>query len=287
MQFSINDFTLLEVRNSQKREIVDYGIKMVGAPLEWTETMGKGIKVGIIDTGIDLKHEDLKYRVREVINTTSSNRKDVTDKNGHGTHVAGIIAAEKNGVGVVGVAPESDLYIVKAFKDDGLADFEAIKEGIAWLIEKRVDVINMSFSSKSTLPEYQKIINEAYTRGISLVCAAGNDGYGADLNTDTIEYPAKFDETIAVIAVDINERRADFSAVGLRAEIAAAGKNIYSCFPSNKYAVLSGTSMAAPIITGAVAILQAKAMNRYKRKLTPSEIKLILQIYTENLGKKG
>ena len=287
MSVRISDFTVLDVRRGQSREVIDYGIEMVGAPLEWSETMGAGIKVGVIDTGIDINHEDLRGNIKGYANFTSSDRKNIIDENGHGTHVAGIIAAKRNNIGVVGVAPKADLYIAKAFDKDGRADFDAIRDSIIWMMEQNVDVINMSFSSNNSNTQYQQVISEASRQGITLVCAAGNRGKGETQNTNTVGYPARFDQTIAVIAVDVQKRRADFSSVGPEAEIAAAGKEIYSCYPDNKYATLSGTSMATPVIAGAVALLHAKSMIRYKRKLTPEEVRLLLHIYAEDLGDVG
>lgn len=287
MDFKISDFNVKDVRTSQKQEVIDYGIEMVGAPLEWGETMGKGVKVGIIDTGIDLEHEDLKGRVKNYINFTSSNKQDIKDENGHGTHVAGIIAAKRNGIGVVGVAPEADLYIAKAFDKDGRAEFDTIRSGLQWMMEQGVHVVNMSFSSQTATSEYQQLVKNVYQNQTLMVCAAGNEGIASGGNGDTIGYPAKFDQTVAVTAVDIHKKRADFSSEGSRAEIAAAGKDIYSTYKNNSYATLSGTSMATPIITGAVAILQAKGIRRYNRRLTPDEIRLLLHIYTEDLGAIG
>ncbi|MGE4282731.1 MAG: S8 family peptidase [Clostridia bacterium] len=287
MRVKISDYKILDVRKSQKKEVIDYGVEMIGAPLEWGETRGKGIKVGVVDTGADLKHEDLGGRIKEYVNFTSSDRRNAMDDNGHGTHVAGIIAAEHNDVGIIGVAPEADLYIAKAFDKDGSADFDAIRNSIEWMAERNVDVINMSFSSQSITKEYQSLISEISRSGISLVCAAGNEGISKEGDGNTIGYPARFKETIAVTAVDVKKNRTDFSSVGTEAEIAAAGKDIYSCYTDNSYATLSGTSMATPMITGAVALLQAKGLSRYKRKLTPDEIRLLLHIYSEDLGDLG
>jgi len=287
MEFKLSDYRVLEVRKELKQETIDYGVRMVGAPLEWDETMGKGIKVGVIDTGIDLNHEDLKGRIKGYVNFTTSDRNDVNDENGHGTHVAGIIAAQRNGKGVVGVAPEADLYIAKAFDKDGTAEFEAIRDSIEWMIQQDVHVINMSFSSQTSSREYQQIVQKAYDNNICLVCAAGNEGPASGGKGDTIGFPAKFQETIAVTAVDMNKKRADFSSEGADAEIAAAGKDILSCYKNNSYATLSGTSMATPIISGAAAILQAKGIRRYGRRLTPEEIRLLLHIYSEDLGSVG
>ncbi|MBR5507784.1 MAG: S8 family peptidase [Clostridia bacterium] len=282
--FKISDYKLIKIDAKRNDEIIDYGVKMVGAPLEWNETMGEGIKVGIIDTGVCSSHPDLHRRIADGKNFTAEDIRTFEDYNGHGTHVAGIVAAERNGIGVVGVAPKSDLYIAKAFDKSGKTDYNAIEKSIMWLIDRKVDVINMSFSSPNTFMRYNRLIHMANQKGITLICAAGNDGANGK---NTIGYPAKFDETIAVSAVDINKQVADFSSVGNEAEISAAGINIYSTFLDNGYAVLSGTSMATPIITGAVAILQAKGMMRYNRKLTPDEIRLLLNIYTEDLSGLG
>jgi subtilisin len=267
--------------------VIDYGVKMIGAPLEWYETMGKGVKVGIIDTGIDVKHEDLQGRIKEYANFTSSDRQNVIDDNGHGTHVAGIIAAEKNNIGVVGVAPQADLYIAKAFDSKGSADFGAVSRSLMWMAERNVDVVNMSFSSQTVNKQYYRLVSQLYQSGITLVCAAGNEGLSQEGNTNTIGYPAGFDQTIAVTAVDIYKKRADFSSVGTAAEIAAAGVDIYSCYKDNSYATLSGTSMAAPSITGAVALLQAKALKKQGKKLKPEEIRTMLHMYSEDLGETG
>lgn len=282
MNFRINDYKLLQTNYDPSREVIDYGVRMVGAPLEWGETMGEGIKVGIIDTGIDSDHFELKNRIKDGINTCAGGSLDnIEDENGHGTHISGIVAAEKNGKGVVGVAPKADLYIAKAFDSEGTSNFEAIEKSILWMIDKNVDVVNMSFSSAAGGRAYTELIHKLYINGTSVICAAGNEG---EQGENTIGYPAKFKETVAVSAVDINKNIADFSSKGSSAELCAAGINIYSTYLNGGFALLSGTSMAAPIITGAVAILHGKGMLRYGRRLTPDEIRLLLNIYTEDLS---
>ncbi|MBQ7900571.1 MAG: S8 family peptidase [Clostridia bacterium] len=277
--FKINDFTLLDVQYNPDREVIDYGVRMVGAPLEWGETMGENVRVGVIDTGVDTDHVELCNRIKDGINTIGGS--SIEDDNGHGTHISGIIAAEKNGVGVVGVAPKADLYIAKAFAKDGTSNFTAIEKAINWMIDRKVNVVNMSFSSTAGGRIYTELIRRLHQSGISVICAAGNEGEQGD---NTIGYPARFPETVAVSAVDINKHIATFSSKGNSAEICAAGIDIYSTYLDGGYAVLSGTSMAAPIITGAVALLQGKGRLRYGRWLTPDEIRLLLNIYTENLS---
>ena len=280
----ISDFDVLGISAGHSGEKIDYGVRMSGSPLEWEETMGEGIKVGIIDTGVDLTHPDLRGRIKASKNFIGG--ESAQDDNGHGTHVAGIIAAEKNGLGVVGVAPKADLYIAKAFNKEGTSQGDAISRSMSWLLSENVDVINMSFSSNTPENEYYGRIKEAYNRGVMMLCAAGNEGRDQS-GRDEVGYPAHYDETMAVAAVDIQKERADFSSQGAKVEIAAAGKDIYSTYLNGGYATLSGTSMATPIIAGCTALLQAKAKTRYNRKLSPDELRLVMQMYTEDLGIRG
>ena len=278
--FKLLEYNMLNTP-SASGEVMDYGIKMIGAPLEWTESKGKGIKVGIIDTGVDYNHPDLKDRIKGYENFSDENTD--MDLNGHGTHVAGIIGASLNGIGVVGVAPECEIYSAKAFKKDGSADNTAISKALEWLIEKDVNVINMSFASEKPSDEIYKKIQRAYNKGIILVAAAGNDGS----TVNSIGYPAKWKEVIAVTAVDIENKHAEFSSCGKEALVAAPGKEIYSTFPDNSYKALSGTSMSTPLIAGAVALFQCKARNRFKRFLSPSEMKLMICMYADDFGETG
>ncbi len=264
-------------------ERMDYGVRMAGANLEWHESMGEGIKIGVIDSGVDLYHPDLAGRVKKIRNFTSPDSDDVTDENGHGTHVAGIIAANKNGSGIVGVAPMASLYIAKAFGKNGTADDEAVAKSLNWLTSQKVNIINMSFSSNK-MPTYYDEIKKAYDKGIIIICAAGNSG---NVKNRQIGFPGRFPETISVASVDAGGRVSAFSSKNVNADIAAAGYEILSCFPGGKYARFSGTSMAAPIISGAAAILQRKAKNRMGRFLTPDEMKTVLCMHCEDIGKKG
>lgn len=265
---------------SRGKETIDYGVKLIGAPLEWNETMGEGIKIGVIDTGVDVNHPDLKDRIAEYINFSGDGT--LEDLSGHGTHVCGILAASYNGIGIIGVAPKAELYVAKAFKKDGSGDSKAIADSIEWLISKKVHVINMSFASdKESMLIYEKV-KKAYDEGIILVAAAGNDGAG-----NSIGYPAKWKEVIAVTAVDFQEKLVDFSSYGKEAKLAAAGKEIYSTYPGGGYKKLSGTSMAAPLISGAAALMQGKAKKRFSRFLTPREMELLLYMYADDFGEKG
>lgn len=276
-------FNIVDVLYETGEEKMDYGVAMSGANLEWEESMGEGIKIGIIDSGIDLYHPDLVGRVKKYRNFTSEDKNDVTDGNGHGTHVAGIMAANKNGRGIVGVAPMASLYIAKAFNKNGMAEDSVVSESLKWLIQNNVNIINMSFSSNS-VPSYYNEIKKAYDKGIIIVCAAGNNGRAKGRG---LGYPARYEETISVASVDMRGKVSDFSSRNVNADIAAAGFEILSCYPGGRYAKFSGTSMAAPIISGAAAILQKKAKNRLGRFLSPEEMRTVLCMHCEDIEKKG
>ena len=276
-------FSVKTILQDTSGERMDYGVQMSGANLEWHESMGEGIKIGVIDSGVDLHHPDLVGRVKKYKNFTSPDSDDVTDENGHGTHVAGIIAANKNGSGVVGVAPMSQLYVAKAFGKHGMAEDDVVAKSLEWLISNKVNIINMSFSSNK-MPTYYDEIKKAYEKGIIIVCAAGNNGNSKNRQ---LGYPGRFDETISVASVDASGKVSAFSSKHVDADIAAAGYEILSCYPGGKYARFSGTSMAAPIISGAAAILQRKAKNRMGRFLTPEEMRTVLCMHCEDIGKKG
>ena len=282
--YKIADYKVLNTK-SIINETVDYGVKMLGVMYEWRETKGKGIKVGVIDTGIDVKHNDLKNRIKKVVNFTGGKIDDVTDEVGHGTHVAGCIAAEQNGTGIVGAAPECDLYIAKAFDNNGVAVSGAVEKSLRWMIDNGVNIVNMSFSSEVANKSERMLINECYRNNVFLVAAAGNSGGEGD--ADTIGYPAKYSSVMAVTAVDMNKKRSTFSSQGDSAQLAAAGTDILSTYKNNSYALLSGTSMAAPLISGAAAVMQGKALLRFGRLLTVDELSTVMEIYADDLGSTG
>ena len=207
---------------------------------------------------------------------------NVEDGQGHGTHVAGIIAA--NGV-ITGVAPEVDLYIVKALGDDGKGTLESLIKGIEWCIAQDVDVISMSLGSQQDSKFLKTVLRRAVKKNIIPVCAAGNDARG-NHQVISIDYPAKYDFTIAVGAIDLNNNIANFSSAG-NVDVVAFGVKVLSTYKDGSYAILSGTSMATPFISGSVGLLQALAKQRLGRKLTIDEVKLILSLNARDLGKTG
>lgn len=270
--FKLPYFHVVEVQSQAPAEI-SYGVRMIGAPLEWTETRGEGVRVAVIDTGRP-NHPDLT--IADSVDFTGTGP---DDRRGHGTHCAGIIAANGN---IKGVAPAVELYTVKIFSDSGGTSSATIIQALDWCRENGIDVVSMSFAGPYDDLGVRQAIKRCYDADITLVAAAGN--FGRDYG---VMFPAKYSEVISVAAVDINKTPADWSAYGMELELAAAGVEVYSTYLGGQYALLSGTSMACPHITGACAILQAKAKRRLGHKLTPEQIRAALNLYAEDMGAPG
>lgn len=275
----IRDKTVKSSRTAiQPAQVLPWGISQIKANLSWTYSQGATVNVAVVDTGIDLTHPDLAAHIKGGINTiypANPYRRDssYTDDNGHGTHVSGIIGAINNTIGVVGVGPQINLYAVKVLDMNGSGYLSDIIEGLQWCASHNIKVANMSLGTTSDIISFHQAIQAAYNAGITLVAAAGNDG-----KANSVEYPAKYAEVIAVAATDSNNHLATFSSYGPQVAIAAPGVNIYSTYKGSIYAYLSGTSMATPHVTGTVAL--KLALGAY----TPAQIRIILQATATNLG---
>ncbi|MED4014556.1 MULTISPECIES: S8 family peptidase [Sutcliffiella] len=239
---------------------------------------GSGVKVAILDTGIDRNHEDLNVRGGHSVFTDSANRDPYYDGSGHGTHVAGTVAALNNSVGVLGVAYNAELYAVKVLNNSGSGSYAGIAEGIEWAVNNGMDIINMSLGGSMSSSILEEWCNIAYNSGVLVVAAAGNSGR-TNGRGDTVGYPAKYDSVIAVAAVDSSNNRASFSSTGPAVEIAAPGVNILSTTPGNSYASYNGTSMASPHVAGVAALVLAANPN-----LSNVELRNRLNDTAQNLG---
>ncbi len=226
-----------------------WGISRVNAPAVFSTNKGTGIKVCVIDTGIDYTHPDLAPNYVSGYDFYN-NDSDPMDDNGHGTHVAGIVAAADNDIGVVGVAPEAKLYGVKVLSSGGGGYWSDVIDGVLWAIDNDMDVINMSLGSSSSSASLQAACQTAYNAGIIIVAAAGNNGSYGTL------YPGNFDTVIAVGATDSSNTRAYFSSIGSAVELAAPGVNIYSTIlvSQGSYGYKNGTSMSSPHVAGIAAL---------------------------------
>ncbi|MEC2071346.1 S8 family peptidase [Alkalihalophilus marmarensis] len=267
----------------QSTPTIDWGVTRIGAPKVWEHGVtGEGIKVAVMDTGISTNHPDLKIQkgASFVPYTTSYN-----DDNGHGTHVAGIIAAQKNDIGVTGVAPDAQLYALKVLDDKGNGLTSYVVSAINWSLKEGVDIINLSLGGKNQSTSLQQAIQHAYSQGVLFVAAAGNEGSTRGLE-NTVDFPAAFDQVIAVSAVDQQDRRAVFaqgsSATGPTVEVAAPGLNIRSTYLNRQYNVQSGTSMAAPHVAGHLALLKQVYPDR-----THTQLRQLLRQQTVDLGNPG
>ena len=230
-------------------EVLPWGIDRIDAELVTTDNTSPAaaIKVGVIDTGIDLNHPDLKAIVKGGINTIMPSV-SYTDDNGHGTHVAGIIAALDNDIGVVGVSAKVDLYAIKVLNKRGSGYISDIIEGLQWAVDNHLQVVNMSLGASVDVQSFEDAVIAANKAGLVMVAAAGND-YGGPVN-----FPARYSEVIAVSAVGSDNKIASFSCVGPEIDLAAPGVAIYSTYKGSSYATMSGTSMAAPHVAGVAAL---------------------------------
>lgn len=261
-----------------KRQIVPTGIRRCGADRSSTARINGiddplDVDVAVVDTGIDPKHPDLN-----VVESVSFVRGGSGDPNGHGTHVAGIIAARDNGIGVVGVAPAARLWSVRVLDKKGFGSWSDIIDGLDWIAARadQIEVANLSLSDdlSSDNAVVQAAFDGLVAKGVTVVVAAGNaDAHGAHQASQAI--PARYDSVIAVSALadsngaagtsagtfrvagryfEFDESYADFSNYGPVVDLIAPGVSILSTYKNRKYAEISGTSQAAPHVTGAVAL---------------------------------
>jgi subtilase family protein len=268
------------VAQTQNYEALQYSPKLIKADLARRYSTGKGVRIALVDTGIDDEHKDLSGRIME--------RKNFTDDEGyrqdaHGTIMAGIIAAiPHNGFGIAGVAPNAKIISIKVLKQKsagtaptGTAD--VIVQGVDFAIQKRANVVNMSFGSPRRDSEVARIVKTAVRRGAVVVAAAGNSG-PRGLPT----YPAALDEVIAVSAVGHDYSFYASGTTGDYIDLTAPGVDILSTSPGNIFRPSTGTSEAAAHVTGVVSLLLEKRPNT-----SPMRIKDLLESTSTDLGDRG
>jgi subtilisin len=256
----------------ENHQIIPLGVERIGARRVWERTTGKEVKVAVLDTGIDINHPDLKINVAEGINLVSPGVVP-EDDHGHGTHIAGIIAAADNSSGVIGVSPAAQLYPVKVLNSRGEGTLTHILEGLQWCVDNGIQVINMSFGTDSHSVALEKAITVVHRAGIVMVAAAGNDG-----TNFSVDFPAAYHQTVAVGAVTSGDRLAWYSSRGSEITLVAPGDRVLSTIRGGRYGRLSGTSMATAHVTGAVALLL-----QMKPELEPWQVIKILTGSAEKL----
>jgi len=265
-------------------QVTPWGISDINAPAVWAHNnTGDPIKVGIIDTGISSSHPDLAANIKGGINTIKPSR-GWDDDNGHGSHVAGTIAALNNTQGVVGGAPQADLYAIKVLNSAGSGYYSDIIEGLQWAIDKHLQVVNMSLGGTSDYGPLHDAITAARNAGILVVAAAGNSG-------GSVIYPAAYPEALAVSALDSSHTLASWSSRGPEVDLSAPGVSIYSTYKGTGYATLSGTSMATPHVVASAVLLLNSAVSSYdinsNGQWDPSEAMQKLENTASDLGVSG
>ena len=263
---------------------ISWGVDRIDADLVWGTTTGIGVDVAVLDTGLDFDHPDLISNIAGGVNFAgwwwvdgSTLHYYWDDRNGHGSHCAGIVAAANNSIGIVGVAPKARLWAVKVLSDNGIGYASDTIQGLEWCADNGIEIVSMSFSGGYS-ESLKNACNAAYAAGVLLVTSAGNGCGGA------VNYPAGYDSVIAVSATNESDAIADFSSIGPAVELAAPGVNIQSTYRNGSYAVGSGTSMACPHVTGVAALIWS---NPELGITTAAEVRNRLQTTAEDLGAAG
>jgi len=264
-----------------------WGIPMIEANKAWDNTTGdRKVIVAVIDTGVDYTHEDLASVNKSIGWDFVNNDANPMDDNGHGTHVAGIIAATMNNrKGVVGVAPNITVMPIKVLNSAGSGYESDVADGIRWAADHGAKIISMSLGGDLPDPQtYEATRYAFFTKGVLIIAAAGNSG----LNQPS--FPGAYPWVIAVGALDSSGRRASYSQYGNFVDITAPGSNIIStvpkgtcelCDPSG-YSSLSGTSMATPYVSGVAALYWSHNMS-----LNNKQVAYMLLKSADDLGTPG
>ncbi|MBM7690714.1 subtilisin family serine protease [Peribacillus deserti] len=237
------------------------------------------VKVAVIDTGIDVKHPELKSKVISSVNILNPANPGQPDS--HGTHVAGIIAGEKNnGVGGYGINPNADILSIDVFGRSWSTNDYTIAQAIDKAIEQGAKVINMSLGSYAPSPLLEETVQKAISKGITIVAAAGNEAW------DMPSYPASYEGVISVGSINSKKSLSSYSNFGPTVDIVAPGEEVYSSIYEaeklSSFRNMSGTSMASPVVAGVASLVLAK-----NPSLTPAGVEFILKTTAQDMGAKG
>lgn len=257
--------------SSDSYAVMQWSIPKTMVPEAWQVTTGDtGTIIAVLDTGIDREHEDLAGRVVGEVNFTDS--PTISDIYGHGTHVAGIIAAmANNGIGIAGLAYDCRLLNVKVADDGGWVTSESLAKGIIWAVDHGARVINMSLYLLEPSVEVERAVEYAWGKGALLVASSGN------FLGNRVAYPAYYEKCLAVAATDARDEVTLWSGSGDWVEVAAPGVAIYSTLPGNSYQALSGTSMAAAHVSGLAGLLFTVARDRNGNVFTNDEVRAAIE----------
>ncbi|MFC4064669.1 S8 family peptidase [Actinoplanes subglobosus] len=262
-----------------------WDLDKISTPDAWEQSTGADVVVAVIDTGVDGDHPDLAGNVLTGYDAIDDTEGGDSDGNGHGTHVAGTVAAVAgNGEGIAGFAPDAKVLPVKVLDADGSGWSSDTAEGIVWAVDNGAQVINMSLGASESTDAEEAAVAYAIENGVTVVAAAGNEREEGS----PVSYPAAYDGVIAVAATDSDDEVAEYSNQGDYVDVAAPGSDILSTYPADltddgsEYAELSGTSMAAPHVAAVAALLKG-----YSPDLGPDDIQNALERSAVDLGADG
>jgi major intracellular serine protease len=256
-----------------KQEVAD-ATKLYELPAIWANTQGKGIKVAVLDNGVDGTHPALRGAVKHAPPFADDAGLDMASPEvrrygSHGTHCAGIIAARQidpksapddawkkiSGiVGYSGLAPEAEILDAKVMRADGSGQLSVVAQGVQWAIDNKADIISMSIQARDSSDVLYRAIQRALENGVLVICGAGN--YGR-LRRANIGYPGRYGGVVTVASHNRVGFPSDFSATGGEIDVSAPGQGIWSTVPDG-FGRKSGTSMAAPFVAGVAALILAK-----------------------------
>jgi type VII secretion-associated serine protease mycosin len=238
-----------------------WSLVAIGAEAAWERSTGEGVTVAVIDTGVDEGHPDLANRVlgNLGLNLVEKGQR-AFDDHGHGTHVAGIIAGVRNnGIGSAGVAPDAQIIPIRVIGADGSGTSFDTAQAVLYAIRQKVRILNMSLGAADRSEVEAQAIRQAQASGVLVVAAAGNEAMAGNFP----EYPASYPGVVSVAAVAPDFTRAPFSNYNSGVTLAAPGVDVFSTLPTrfgteSPYGYLSGTSMAAPFVSGVAALIQSR-----------------------------
>jgi thermitase len=257
-----------------------YGMQQLNVRQAWAVAPGKATTtIAIIDTGIATDHPDLKDRIVPGDNAVKPGE-PVTDSRGHGTHCAGIAAATAdNGEGVVGVGGQCSLMSVKVI-DSGTTD-AVIADGVIWAADHGADIASMSLGLYRRSPVFERALQYALDKGVTLVASAGNNSAQNHLEENP-HLPSCYRGVIEVAATNAAGQRAEFSNWGKTVSVAAPGVDVLSTLPGGKYGLKSGTGMAAPHVAGLAALLKSR-----HPEWLPAQVKRTIEASAKDFGTTG
>jgi minor extracellular protease Epr len=261
-------------------DIIDWGIIDFDVPKLWNKNKGENISVMVCDTGI-VDHEDLKNNIDHDKAASFIDNEDYIDHQGHGTCVAGVIAAKESGFGIVGVAPNCKIIPVKSLSNKGFTDNKSLEKTLEYAINIKPDIVNMSLGGQYPQGQlFENLLRKLYDLNIPVICAMGN--YGDNYSC----FPADYSETIGVTSYRKDRNISDFSSRSDNADFALPGEDILTTNLNNQYSIVNGTSFAAPFLSGLIAIILSEAKKK-NLTLNIESLKQLLIQTCDDYGKSG